>query len=247
MLDIHIATTQAELQAIYRLRYQMYVEELGATMENADHRQKVLHDEWDKTADIIGAWQNDELVGCVRLNYSHNTDLSEYEVHYHPLVKETVLRQNTSSISISSKWVVAKACRRTILSARLSQGCYAQMHVKSANLTYLTCQTNLMGSYSRMGFRICGASFFHPEAGWLTPMVLVVQDYEYLQQIKSPFASICARYPINQAQARTLRVVYSTESVSDLSSKSPNGAQCNSPGCNPGSMKSGDSSPEWAA
>ena len=37
-------------------------------------------------------------------------------------------------------------------------------------------------------------------------MALVVQDYEYLQQINSPFADICARYPINQEQARELRV-----------------------------------------
>ncbi len=125
MLDIRLVKTPQELESVYRLRYQVYVEELGATMEYADHQQKVLHDEWDKTADIIGAWQDEVLVGCVRLNYSHNTDLSEYEVHYHPLVKETVLRKNTSSISISSKWVVAQACRRTILSARLSQGCYA--------------------------------------------------------------------------------------------------------------------------
>ena len=90
------------------------------------------------------------------------------------------------------------------------------MHVKSANLNYLTCQTNLMGLYSRMGFRICGASFFHPEAGWLTPMVLVVQDYEYLQQIKSPFASICARYPINQAQASRLREICQNEDATRI-------------------------------
>jgi predicted GNAT family N-acyltransferase len=200
MLSIRLAKTEEELQAVYRLRYQVYVEELGATMEYADHQQKALSDEWDKTADIIGAWQNDELVGCVRLNYSHNTDLSEYESFYSKLVNG-----NSNSISISSKWVVAQAFRRTILSARLSQGCYAQMHVRSAYLNYLTCQTNLVGLYSRMGFRICGASFFHPEAGCLTPMVLVVQDYEYLQQIKSPFANICARYPINQAEASRLR------------------------------------------
>ena len=143
MLDIHIATTQSELESVYRLRYQVYVEELGATMEHANHQQKALSDEWDKTADIIGAWQNDELVGCVRLNYSHNTDLSEYEVHYHPLVKETVLRKNTSSISISSKWVVAQAFRRSILSARILQGC----RIAPAGRT-LRCDSRMIeGSY----------------------------------------------------------------------------------------------------
>ena len=207
MLDIRLVKTPQELESVFRLRYQVYVEELRAKMEYADHQQKILHDEWDKTADIIGAWQNDELVGCVRLNYSHNTDLSEYEVHYHPLVKRTVLKWNPGSISVGSKLTVAKAFRHTNLGTKLCDALYAQTHVRGSYLNYLTCQINLVTMYRRWGWRICGQGFFHPEAGWLTPMVLVVQDYEYLQQIKSPFASICARYPINQAEARMLRVI----------------------------------------
>lgn len=83
MLDIHIATTQAELQAIYRLRYQVYVEELGATMEYADHSTQELCEPWDETGENISAWQEGRLVGCVRFNSAATTDFSEYEQLFH--------------------------------------------------------------------------------------------------------------------------------------------------------------------
>ncbi len=207
MIRIGLIKTEQELQQVFRLRYDVYVEELGATMEHADHQHKALHDDWDATADIIGAWHNDELVGCVRINYSGKTDLAEYEPFVHPLAKKI------GGVSVTSKLVVAKAFRRTMVSARLCQAGFVQLHARSSQLNYLTCRANLVEMYSRLGFRVCGSSFFHPEAGWLLPMVLLVQDYEYLRQIKSPFADICARYPINQRQARMLRAICPNEAL----------------------------------
>jgi hypothetical protein len=76
----------------------------------------------------------------------------------------------------------------------------------------MTCRLNLMEMYRKFGFQSCAPAFHHHEAGWMMPNVLVVQDYEYLRQIKSPFADICARYPINQKQAGTLRASLGAQS-----------------------------------
>ena len=207
MIRIGLIQTEAELQQVFRLRYDVYVEELGATMEHASHQAKALYDDWDATADIIGAWHNDELVGCLRINYSNNTDLTEYEPFIHPLAKKTGV------VAVTSKLVVAKAYRGTLVSARLCQAGFAQLQARRVHLNYLSCRFYLVEMYSRLGFRICGANFSHPEAGQLVPMVLLVQDYEHLQQIKSPLAAICAKYPNNQAQARLLRVICTKPAV----------------------------------
>lgn len=207
MIRIGLITTEAELQQVFRLRYDAYVEELGATMEHADHQAKALYDEWDITADIIGAWHNDELVGCLRINYSSNTNLAEYEPFIHPLAKKTGV------VAVTSKLVVAKAYRGTLVSARLCQAGFTQLQARGVHLNYLTCRSSLVEMYSRLGFRMCGAGVFHPEAGWVLPMVLLVQDYEYLQQIKSPLAAICAKFPINQPQARMLRTICTKAAV----------------------------------
>lgn len=206
MIRIGLIQSEVDLQQVFRLRYDVYVEELGATMEHANHQAKALSDEWDMTADIIGAWHNDELVGCVRLNYRDSADLTEYEQFFSPL-------SNRVKVCVASKLVVAKAFRGAVVSTRLCQGCYAQMHFRGAQLCYLTCRANLVAMYERLGFRGCGAGVLHPEAGWVWPMVLLVQDYEYLDQIKSPLAPICAQYPINQLQATQLRALCAKESV----------------------------------
>ncbi len=207
MIRIGLIQTEAEMQQVFRLRYEAYVEELGAAMEHANHQARALCDEWDRTADILGAWHDDELVGCVRINYSDNANLAEYEPFIHPLAKKT------GTIAVTSKLVVAKACRGTLVSARLCQAAFAQLLARRIQLNYLSCRSYLVEMYGRLGFRICGASFSHPEAGRLVPMVLLVQDYEYLEQIKSPLTVICAKYPINQPQARLLRAICTKEAV----------------------------------
>jgi predicted GNAT family N-acyltransferase len=207
MIRIGLVETEEERQQVFRLRYEVYVEELGATMAHADHGAKALRDEWDATADIIGAWHDGELVGSVRLNCGDDSDLAEYEPFFHPLVRESLQQTDPLRVSVGSKLAVAKNLRGTSLCARLVKAVYERMHVRNSRLSYLTCRANLVEVYRRFGWRHCGPDFFHPEAGRLMPMVLLVQDYEYLRQIKSPFAAVCARYPINQPQARRLRAI----------------------------------------
>ncbi len=57
MLDIRLVKTPQELESVYRLRYQVYVEELGAAMEYADHSAQELCEPWDATGENIGVWR----------------------------------------------------------------------------------------------------------------------------------------------------------------------------------------------
>ncbi len=51
MLDIRLVKTPQELESVYRLRYQVYVEELGATMEYVDHLSQELCEPWNATGE----------------------------------------------------------------------------------------------------------------------------------------------------------------------------------------------------
>ena len=205
MIEIKLVDNPQDLQQVFRLRYTVYVEELGARMEFADHERKEVREPWDETGDHLGAWINGELAGCLRINYGGKSDLSEYQEFFDPILADKGTEGSLEEISVGSKFAVHPRHRGATLAVRLMQAFYIQLQEKNSRLNYLTCRPNLAGMYRKLGFEPCAPSFFHHEAGWLMPMVLVVQDYETLRQIKSPFADICARYPINQAHARTLR------------------------------------------
>lgn len=205
MIQIKLIDNQQDLQQVFRLRYAVYVEELGAEMEYADHERKEVREPCDDTGDNLGAWINGELVGCVRINRGGESDLSEYRGFFNSVIADQYADCPLESISISSKFAVHRRHRGATLAVRLLQASYSHIAEKKVRLNYLTCRPNLAEMYRKLGFQTCAPAFFHHEAGWIKPMVLVVQDYEYLRQIKSPFADICARYPINQVQARKLR------------------------------------------
>lgn len=204
MIKIQLANTSQELTQIAQLRYAVYVEELGARMEHADHPRKELHEPWDETGDNLGAWINGELVGCLRINYGGETDLAEYQHLFRPVIHADC---PLPGISVASKFAVHRRHRGATLAVRLTQAFYARLQEKRSRLNYITCRPNVTGLYRKLGFQACAPAFLHHEAGWMLPMVLIVQDYETLRRINSPFAEICARYPIDQEQASALRAI----------------------------------------
>lgn len=208
MIEIKLIDNQQDLQRVFRLRYAVYVEELGAEMAHADHQRREVREPWDEGGDHLGAWINGELVGGVRINYGGASDLAEYQHLFNPIIADKHVNCARERISVSSKFVVHARHRGTSLSVRVMQAFYAQLQEKKSLLNYMTCRPNLAAMYRKLGFQTCAPAFHHHEAGWMLPMWLVVQDYESLRRINSPFASICARYPINQAQAGALRAIY---------------------------------------
>lgn len=211
MIEIKLVTNPQDLQKVFRLRYAVYVEELGAEMEYADHQRKELREPWDETGDNLGAWINGELVGCLRINYGGQSDLSEYQDFFDSILADEDAGCSLEHISVGSKFAVHRRHRGATLTLRLIQAFYTQLQEKNSRLNYLTCRPNLAEMYRKLGFESSAPAFHHHEAGWVLPMMLVVQDYETLRQINSPFADICARYPINQQQASTLRAAYVCE------------------------------------
>ena len=66
--DIHIAfaETDEERRAVYRFRYEIYVEEMGKYRSVADHAQRLFHEPVDEQSRIVYATQNGEVVATAR-------------------------------------------------------------------------------------------------------------------------------------------------------------------------------------
>ncbi len=61
---------------MYRFRYEVFVQELSLFRESADHDEGSLSDEHDRTAHLIYAKDEDEIVGTVRINWGGDAPLS---------------------------------------------------------------------------------------------------------------------------------------------------------------------------
>ena len=83
-IEIKMAATDAERDAIYRLRYEIYVEEMQIFGAVADHERKMLIDPNDADARLMYAIVDGETVGTLRLNLGKDAPFSqEFEETYH--------------------------------------------------------------------------------------------------------------------------------------------------------------------
>jgi len=67
-IQIGIAETDAEKEKIFRLRYEIYIEELKRKPNLANHRSKQLVDEIDHWAILLYAKVGTEYIGTMRVN-----------------------------------------------------------------------------------------------------------------------------------------------------------------------------------
>lgn len=65
--ETRLATTKAEILAAQRLRYRVFVEEMGAGASAADHAERLERDIYDPYFDHLLLLHNSEVVGAYRL------------------------------------------------------------------------------------------------------------------------------------------------------------------------------------
>ena len=65
----HLADNDEEKEAVYRFRYDVYVQEMGRYGEAADHENKRLVEPEDETARIWYAAQDGEVVATLRMSW----------------------------------------------------------------------------------------------------------------------------------------------------------------------------------
>ncbi|MFN2317900.1 MAG: GNAT family N-acetyltransferase [Gemmatimonadales bacterium] len=190
--EIVEARSEQDRQAVYALRYAIYVEEMQRPQPHADHELRMLREPEDETAHLLLARnRTGEVVGTARVHLQEAipSDLAEmYQMH--------VLEHfHTSQTSTVTKIMVDPAYRRSPLAFRLSQACYDIGIAAGVSFNCIDCNVHLKSYFTQLGFRQISADFQHPLYGAVTPLVLALRDYDYLQRIGSPFRLPATRDP----------------------------------------------------
>ncbi len=184
-IQVRYAETENDLQKIFRLRYEIYNQEMNLESAAVDHEKKVLTDANDDTARLLYATVDGEMVGTLRIHWGGDAPFPlEFNETYDLSRFESVV--SPDQMVIFSRLMVRKQFRGTLLPFQLL-GAIAQFSLdKKAQLSFCDCQPHLLNLYTRLGYRTYTKTFNDVLLGLLVPLVLVVEDLAHFQRLNSP-------------------------------------------------------------
>lgn len=184
MLEIRLAKTPEEKEQVFKLRYQIYVEELGYSQHYAEKQHYKIEEPLDKFGNIFVAFQNGNLVGTVRSNYAINSDLGYYAELYQ--ISDIAGDAHPLSTSISTKLMIEPHFRGSTMALRIMQANYHQLLLDRIKFDFIDCEPHMIPFFQKIGYQTIDM-INHPEYGSGLALMLDVFNFEHLQRVKSPF------------------------------------------------------------
>jgi hypothetical protein len=182
-ISIRTVATDAERNAVGRLRYDVYVRELGRSPAGCEDATGVHVEPEDALSTTFAAFEGDTAVGCLRMTPidrlpAGSTWRGFYDVERFPVPE--------AQQAMLSRLVVRGSHRDDLVAARLFAAAYDAFRGGGGELLFLRCPANLVPLYEVMGCRRYAAGSTDPEAGFRVPMVMIAGDWTYFEAVKSP-------------------------------------------------------------
>ncbi|MEM7807913.1 MAG: GNAT family N-acyltransferase [Planctomycetota bacterium] len=189
---LHVGEADARGRALVaRLRYEVYVEEMGRDEPNADHAGRQVCDPDDTCGHLLMAREGEcqKAVGTVRLQRSKT--LSDFDRDFHGIA--TLPAELDDCAGLTSKFMTSAVYRRGILPKMLMLAVFECGLRHGHRLNFINCNRPLDKLFARFGFRQLGERRQHPLYGDVAVMVLPISDLSFLRSIRSPFVPILER------------------------------------------------------
>lgn len=185
MIRVSIADTPELLRQAQRLRYEVFVEELGREPDGVERDARVVADALDETATVLIAMDDSERgVATVRFNRAGTQLTRQIEaddaVHW-------AGKFNPAHVSLSSKIAVRKEYRHGTALPRMLERFYAALACDGILFDFCDCLPAVLPFFYRVGYRTHSSLVHRAGYGWCQPLVLVVHDYDHLAAVQSPF------------------------------------------------------------
>jgi hypothetical protein len=188
---VHIATTQEELEAVYRFRYTVYYEEYGRSLGVVDHDKRWVYDSEDvgEHSTIFYTGKLDDMSGTVRVRHWPPGCVPEHVLHELSMdLIPGIERLNTSEIG---RFMIRKGLRGRLLLASFARHVYDFLCGEQlTELTFCYCAPGLVHYYRKLGARPFGGRLVATPDGAMVPLVSVVSDYDYYKRSGSPLAPL---------------------------------------------------------
>ena len=185
-IDCRSITSRLDLDAIRRLRYDVYAVESGLDLAGMDHDRHTLGDALDFCSLTIGAFEAERAVATVRC--------SPFEF----IARDSVLRERfiphafpvaEAKQVVISRLMVRASHRGAAISLRLLAAVHRHLVRCGTELAFLECTAQLVPLYERLGARRYRSAIADPASGLMIPMVCLVGDIEHARKMGSPLTA----------------------------------------------------------
>jgi GNAT superfamily N-acetyltransferase len=178
------ATSKEDRSAVFRLRYDVYVNEMGRTQRYADHSQCQVEEPMDTSGHVVAAFSGADIVGTVRSNLLRLTSSSGvYEDLYDFAALQPAAREYTS---LTTKLIVHRDFRNTSLALQLARAAYKYGLANGVEEDFIDCNAHLVHFFERLGYTPV-KPITHPEYGEVMLLRLGLRDQAHLSRVHSPF------------------------------------------------------------
>jgi len=199
-IQIRVFDTPADREKIFAFRYRVFIEQLGMDRA-ADHDKKWLRDESDDNAVFVAAFDDDQVLGSLRLLYLK--DLPDPA----PLVKKFRMATAVKAVGIdaictTSPFVLDRSLTDGKVIFALMRAAFESAHKHGARLNYSDCSPHLLPFHEHLGYRRYTSGFNDTANGYKVPILMLTGDHEQFKRVNSPFAKVAERFP-DDDQARS--------------------------------------------
>lgn len=194
MFNIRLAETVEDLEALYRFRYQIYVEEMGRVQHDADHDLKMIQDDLDVNGSNLIAFKSGQLVGAARINLNEN--ISDFYNDFYKIKDQK--GTNKANISIVTRLMVAKEFRKSTLALRIFIACYEFGLWRGTQFNFVDCNDHLIDFFKSFGYEHYIKKINHKEYGLVNPLILDLHDESHFRALKSPFLNSFLKWKESQ-------------------------------------------------
>jgi len=165
-----LASTPDDLDAVYRFRYSVYVEEMGRYQETADHEHRWLVEPEDEHSWVLFAREGDEVVATGRITWG-GEHFSERQIEHYSLAP--FLDELPGSVmGVGERLMVAPRLRGSGLVDELLASSSDLVGGHDLRVVFGACEPHLLSLYLGMGHRTYAEKNINSaEAGYLIPIV----------------------------------------------------------------------------
>lgn len=174
------ATSRADIHAVQRLRYTVYVEEMQRYQSHAEPTERRLAEPEDEHSWICYARDRGEVVAATRMTWGgdgfSDRQIEQYQLG--PFLQELP----AELIGVGERNVVLVAYRGTGVLDQLLAYTHQATDISKLRVVFGCCEPHLLPMYLKMGQRTyADRNINSAEAGYLIPLVAFLPDVEALR------------------------------------------------------------------